>query len=439
MIPIFEAPNALSEGKTALLGEKIATCLQKPPYPIAFLIGNGCKGKLAAEAAKRVPQAVLYGENQPNSLSDFRAEEQVVLDGLDEWSEAVVVANRARGKRISVHIPCGMDDLGVSGSAFSADETLVCRGLSYAHLLNDACDVCGELTVLEEGEGRLVAYLFTDQDFALPHRKRNTHKGNYGKIAVLGGSERFPSAPLFTASAALRCGAGLVTLYAPKAYATFYAAHADRGYTLDFIGKKEQPVFDLDAVSRIAQADVIVMGMGMGNNETTKQYVSYFLRSYQGTLVLDADALNVLADNLDLLQNHLPSLILTPHVGEYCRLSQRKEVLPQEVKEFAARYGVTLAVKSCSSVISDGNEIWIANSGTPALARGGSGDSLAGIVAAFAAVAPALTATSAACHLFGRAGEESERVAGNALSPSPLETIDCIPRCLSAFTKRNTY
>ena len=373
------------------------------------------------------------------------------------------------------------------------------------------------------------AKIFTAEDFKIEKRPRESNKGDYGKVRIVAGSGEMPGAALLScaaAKAALRSGAGLVTLCAPESMKAAYQARALE-YTLRFIPDRGgKIVFSEEAASAIADgADAIAMGMGLGNNAEINKFIRYFFqmtndkgqgtnqitnynltaepslraerseawqsrpynkkipRQYEGagvladgaaeqqtstptftphstlhtphsdntsqssilnsqfpTIVLDADALNALSADMGILREpRNAKVILTPHAAEFCRLWNGKNSRQWTVdsgqlkdadnqlptfnfqlstfilktnpiyyaKAFAAEFDVVLVLKGADTVITDGKGIIINTAGTPALAKGGSGDLLSGVAAAFACRYPPLTAAAYACYILGTAAEKA--------------------------------
>ena len=187
--------------------------------------------------------------------------------------------------------------------------------------------------------------------------------------------------------------------------------------TLFFLPEKDGFIrFDKQKLSEImAFADVIAIGPGMGNNPFLPEIIGFLCKNYAKTLILDADALNAVAKNPSVTSGHVCRLILTPHVGEFARLAP--EIKPFDVKKikaFARRTDCVLALKSACTIITDGRSVFFNPSGTPALAKGGSGDVLCGVIAALAAVNDPLDAAVKGCYRFGTAAEKAVSIADEA-------------------------
>lgn len=429
---------------------------------IAFLCGggnNGSDGLACALKLKDKKVTVFYGGNpnpinaklleqvklihETHPLYKYNGEGAVVVDcllgtGLNrplsgDFAQAVRIASYSKAKKVAVDVPSGIDDAGTSlGDTFSADVTLVMGAVKTSDVLGDALDFTGKIIACDIGLcPKKPATVITKSDVALEKRKRNSHKGNYGKVKIIGGSAKYVGAPLFASASCCMSGAGLTTMVVPSSQRIVYSQSAFDGMTLDFLPDDGDGNFvysEVDAQRIMQNADVIVIGPGMGNTDATSKYVEYFITRFDGKLVIDADGLNVLAKNLNVLKTpRLSQIILTPHVGEFRRLCPKYTGDMEDVKEFAKEYGVTLTVKSATSIISDGNEIFINVTGTPAMSKGGSGDVLSGVVGAFFAVNTPIKAITLASYYFGLAGEIVEQNEGNQLSITPMDIISALP------------
>ena len=246
----------------------------------------------------------------------------------------------------------------------------------------------------------------------LLQRSVNSHKGDFGHIFVLAGSGRFSGAVVLCAAAAMRSGAGLVTLGIPKSLnqsiikikpkeVMTLPLPETKAITLSMGGYKKIKQF-------IKDIDVLVVGPGLTQNKSTQSLVRKVIAQTDKPTVIDADALNALAGHLDLLY----AKILTPHPGEMAKLlgisakkvqSNRKGI----AKKFAKDYKVTVVLKGHNTAIADykGN-LYINKTGNPGMATAGSGDVLTGIIAAFLGQGlDAFSATKYAVYLHGLAGD----------------------------------
>ena len=220
-------------------------------------------------------------------------------------------------------------------------------------------------------------------------RKPDTYKGDYGHILIIGGSPGLSGAVCLCARAALRSGAGLVTVGVPKSLNSIFEIKLTEAMSLplaDKAGALSQEAFS-NIKDFLKKADLIVLGPGAGLGASTKRLIVKIIKEIDKPMVVDADALTALASDLEtLLKRKTKTLILTPHLGEFSRLvkldvgkikKKRKEL----VKKFALRYNLTLVLKGNRTLISDGRRTFENNTGNPGMATAGSGDVLSGIIA----------------------------------------------------------
>ena len=220
-------------------------------------------------------------------------------------------------------------------------------------------------------------------------RKPDTHKGDYGHILIIGGSLGLSGAVCLCARAALRSGAGLVTVGVPKSLNSIFEIKLTEVMSLplaDKGGALSQEAFS-NIRSFLKKADLIVLGPGAGLRDSTKRLIIKIIKEIDKPMVVDADALTALASNPEtLLKRKTKTLILTPHLGEFSRLvkldvSKIKKKRKELVKKFALRYNLTLVLKGNRTLVSDGHRTFENNTGNPGMATAGAGDVLTGIIA----------------------------------------------------------
>lgn len=215
----------------------------------------------------------------------------------------------------------------------------------------------------------------------LPRRRRNAHKGDFGRLFILAGSRNYTGAPVLCANAAVRSGAGLVTLAVPEGVWPIVAAKCCN----------EAMVWplpdDYDTVLNKASAcDAVVIGPGLGQSGQTEQLVVALLRDLKCPVILDADGLNILAKHIDILDGREGLTVLTPHEGEFARLSGcGLPIIDRAASacDFSVTHGCVLVLKGYRTVTAypDGTCV-INTTGNPGMAQGGSGDALAGMLGA---------------------------------------------------------
>lgn len=314
-----------------------------------------------------------------------------VVEGV--YKEAINRINQEARYVISADLPSGISaDTGeILGVAVVADVTVSFSGGKIGYFLSDAVDYVGDIVYVDTGiiGENCVATLV--EEVTIPKRLKNTHKGSYGKVTIISGCPKYVGAGLLaerSTRASLRAGAGLVKLCVPYSMREVYAKRV-LNETLDFLPDDDGwLIFDkakLDEI--IANSDVIAIGMGLGNTEEVSKIVQYLIENAP-CLILDADALNAISNCVDVLKKGR-RVVITPHLGEFSRLLGKPKNDIQAITDavnFATSYGVTVHLKGATSItVYEDGETYVTAHGTPALAKGGSGDVLSGIVASFIA------------------------------------------------------
>ena len=278
-------------------------------------------------------------------------------------------------------------------------------------------------------------------DSQLPCRPRSAHKGDFGKIFILAGSEGYTGAPVLAARAALRTGAGLVYLGVPRDIYPIVAVKCDEAMPFPL------PEDCSAVLERARGCDVALIGPGLGRSPGAEQLVLSLLAELDMPVVLDADGINALAGHIDVLDRRSAPTVLTPHEGEFSRLTGCALPIRDRLsaaRDFARDHGCILVLKGQGTVTAapDGSA-WINASGNPGMAKGGSGDVLAGMIAALLGQkhlrqerdnTPELV-TAAVC-FHGLAGDLCARKFGEyAMLPSDL--IDTLPEILRKWTEES--
>jgi hydroxyethylthiazole kinase-like uncharacterized protein yjeF len=333
---------------------------------------------------------------------------------------------------VSVDVP--------SGGAVRAKHTVTFTALKPSLVLSPECELAGRVHVvpigtppeLFEGDPRIQLSLSQPADFAALFRPRvaDSNKGLYGHVLVIAGGRGKTGAAAMAGVAALRSGAGLCTVASAASAISTIASYAPEIMT--------EPLAETDAGSIAMRAPndpalaaitekktVIAIGPGMGQHPETVQFIRRFVQESKTPMVVDADALNALAGQK---MQYAGPRIFTPHPGEMSRLTGKTiaEIQKDRIasaREFATSQGIYLVLKGNRSVIAfpDG-PVWINPTGSPAMATGGTGDVLTGLIAGLVAQFPNQleTALLAAVYLHGRAGE----LGAEQLGEKPLIATD---------------
>lgn len=353
------------------------------------------------------------------------------LSGLA--ARAASIAGHGGGFVVAVDIPSGLDggQGAIPGSHVVASLTVTFGHPKLAHVVLPAAGVCGRIVVAdigllplsrEEGQGP-EAVCAADIAPLFPHRVAEAHKGSFGRVRVVGGSDGMAGAPALAARAAFRSGAGLVTVAAPSNVRSIVHTLVPEATTAPIEGD-------------FGPADALAVGPGLGTSEAARGVLGRALASPL-PLVVDADGLNLMAGNPEGFAGRDAATVLTPHPGEAGRLlgidaprvnSDRASV----ARELASRSGSVVVLKGFRSVVArPEGETAIVLAGNPGMATGGAGDVLTGLVGAFLARGfSAWDAARAAAWLHGTAGDLArEDVGEEALIAGDL--VESLP---GAFT-----
>ena len=420
-----------------------------------FLVGS--RERMTADTRAMEERLLAAGgrvepfDRENGGLESLCAQAGVIVDALfgvglsrplqGDALAAVELMNGSGVPVVSADIPSGVSaDTGcVLGDGVKAACTVTFSKPKPGHFVEPGCVYTGELRVadigipedLVKGSGCGV-YAVERGDLRLPKRPRLCHKGDFGKLLIVGGSIPYTGAPAMAAMAAVRGGAGLVYLGVPSDI-----------YEIEAIKNREAMVFPLAAgekgrVSRRAWdsigerlrvCDVCVIGPGMGRGEDVRAIAELVLQNSGIPVVADADALWAIAQDLTMLDRAKATVVLTPHEGEFQRLLGHPVTdRLTEARRFAADHGCVVVLKGHRTICAfpDG-KAYIIDAGNPGMAKGGSGDVLAGLMGAMLCQLPARRAVVTACWLHARAGDlAAQRFGEYAMHAGDL--LESLPR-----------
>lgn len=348
---------------------------------------------------------------------------------MNECAAPVVAADIASG----VEAGTGR----VLGCAVKADKTVTFTFKKIGQAVGTGALLSGEVEVLDIGiPAELVKKLTctaqtVEQDFAaaaLPARKPDGHKGDFGRLLVAGGAVGYTGAPYLAAAAAVRSGCGLVFLGVPQSIWTVEAVKCvsampfplpDRNGMLS--DKALQAVLE-----RLKGCDVLALGPGLGRSPQVTRLVCALLEGTEKPVVLDADGINALEGHIDVLDRRRGRVtILTPHDGEFTRIGGGLSGgdRAQAARDFAAEHGCILVLKGHRTIMAtpEGN-VLVNTTGSSGLAKGGSGDVLTGLIASLLAQGAApVQAAAGGVWLHGRAGDlAAKRLTAYGMTPSDV-------------------
>jgi len=271
-----------------------------------------------------------------------------------------------------------------------------------------------------------------------PKRRKWAHKGDFGYVLIVAGSERYTGSPIFNGLSALRAGADLVTIVGHKRAMDIAASFLPDLITYPLDGE-----LSLKHVPKILELaknfDALIIGGGLKRAPKTYKAIQKIIKKINLPIVIDAEAIRAVAEDKIVLKNK--KAILTPHSEEFRILTgekveedinQRKE----KVKRWAKKLGVVILLKGHIDVISDGEKIFLNKTGSPFMTKGGFGDTLAGICGALLArgFSP-LEAARAAAFINGKAGELAAKKFGEGVLASDIfSLIEKIPKIITPRT-----
>ncbi len=361
-----------------------------------------------------IPVHVIDREERLIELYELLKENEIVVDalfgtGLSKplegfYADVVDLINRSNRTVVSVDIPSGLSaDTGKEiGKHVVADYTVTFAFPKIAHVFPPACESCGKVFVVDisipEDVPFLIGperYLLTADEvlFTFPPREIMAHKYTFGHVAVIGGSTGKTGAPSMAAEAVLRTGGGLSTVIVPSSLNAIFETKLTEVMSIPVKddGKGYFGIEELDTVLETVEKgkfSAVVFGMGLGNNPDTYEFAREFIKQCNLPMVIDADGINALSESPEILKIKETPVVITPHVGEFSRLSgkTKEEILSapyDTAAEFAEHFGVTVVLKSGRTVVATkSGKVYVNVIGNPGMATAGTGDVLAGVVGA---------------------------------------------------------
>lgn len=383
-------------------------------------------------------QVLTFSQEAIPTIRSFLSEGAVIIDALlgtgvnGKVEEPILsVLNFFRGMRqivVALDVPSGLscDTGSVLTAPIKCEATLAIQLPKVCHYVTPASPFCGKVTVIDIGmypkvlDNQGIRYhVMTDDLVREWHRPReqDVHKGTYGHTLLAGGSKGKGGAIALSANAATEIGAGLCTAFIPGSVACSFHRTTLENMSIPY-GNSNVPYLNETSaevfISYLKDKSVVGIGPGLGNNNDTFQFLRNVLPEIKQPLVLDADALNLLAEYPELWEQ-IPvatPVILTPHPGEMSRLSgiSTEEIQQNRIEkalEFATQRNIYLILKGAGTIVAaPTGEVYISANGNPGMATGGSGDALVGVVAGLISQGyPILQATAMGVYLHAAAGD----------------------------------
>ena len=433
------------------LGGRVLVCIGKG--------NNGEDGRIVADVLSRkhgFSVATLTVSNGIFKIFDKKFD--IIVDcifgtGLNrevegKYKTAIEKINASGAYVVSCDIPSGLnsDNGKPMGIAVKANLTVAIQEFKLGHFLGDGIDYCGEVVAKDIGISiwgeDFVKRLNSDSVARFfEARKRNVHKGDFGKCAIIGGSKQYSGGVLLSKNAlcAFKSGMGYVNLVVPESLHCGYIGQVPECLLTPLKDVDGQMIVDEKVLSSLLAYDSIAVGMGMGVSEGVYEIVKYFLDNYEGKLLIDADGLNSLASfGVDLLKNKKCKVVITPHIGEFSRLAgeDKDNIVANPIesaRKFAEEFDVTVVLKNAVSIITDGENTFINTTGCAGLAKAGSGDVLSGFISGMISKSDDLVeSAAAACYLFGSAGEIAT-LEQTEFTVTASDVINAIPKAIKAL------
>lgn len=358
--------------------------------------------------------------------------------------EVISDINSSKAEVYCIDIPSGMDcDTGsLSDCVVKANHTITFTTLKPCHVIYPAKQSCGTVAVKNVGIDEDICQslcsmevIETDKAMSnLPSRFANSNKGSYGRLLTICGSKNMPGACVLSANAAMRCGTGLVQCALPECILPVASSKLTEAIFLP-LDYNDDGCIKTTANIILQKANrptACLIGCGLGLDEDIKNIVADIILSFDGPIILDADGINAIVENKNILKEKSGKIILTPHPGEMARLCN---TTPEEIQskrlgyatDFAKSYGVVMVLKGANTIVTDGDHTYINTTGNAGMAKAGSGDVLSGMIGGFLAqgLSP-INAAVSAVHLHGLAGDYvAKRFSRIAMQPSDMINMMC--------------
>lgn len=429
-------------------GFAIARLLHLKGYGVrAVFVGK--ESSRSEETCVQMEIAARYGVDIRTTLE--KDEYSVIIDAVfgiglardieGRYREVLESMNAMEGYKVAVDIPSGVHaSTGrVMGIAFRADLTVTFAFEKLGCAFYPGSEYAGEICVEDIGippsalGGEMSAFTYERGDLPeiLPPRRTDSNKGTYGRVLMIAGSKGMAGAAYLSARAAYAVGAGLVQIYTDEANRIVLQQLLPEAIITTYES------YDRETVERLlGWADVVGIGPGIGTDRTAEQLLLAALRA-DVPCVVDADGLNLLAKSMDLLSGREQGTVLTPHMKEMSRLAGTeigaiKEDRMAFLEAFMSQYPVTCVLKDARTVVAEkAHPFYVNKTGNSAMAKGGSGDVLCGMITGLLAQGQTpFEAAAAGVYLHGLSGDDAREKKG-AYSVLASDILDAIGNVIS--------
>lgn len=324
--------------------------------------------------------------------------------------------NNSNAFILSIDMPSGLFSTKIPApqdAVIKANYTLTFQSPKLVFYLPKTAEFVGDMQVLDIGLDRdylqsapAQAFLVDKEEAVKLYipRKTFSHKGDYGHSLIIGGSYGKIGSVFLTASAALRTGAGLVSIYSPECGYEILQGLLPEAMVITDEGEKELIKIEYDI-----EPDVVCLGMGAGTSQNTAAAFEELLKRQKNPVVIDADGLNIISKNKELLELLPPESVITPHPRELERLIGKwKNDFDKikKAKKISLKYKIIIVMKDAHTLIVSGEELFVNNTGNPGMATAGAGDVLAGVITGLISQKyKPLQAAVLGTYLHGKAGD----------------------------------
>ena len=338
----------------------------------------------------------------------------------ERYKDVINDINKFEGLVISIDINSGLDaDTGLARVAVKSDITIAIEFYKPGHFLNQAKDYISKLKFVDIGIDKVKdGYFFIEKEDikeVFNERYNFSNKRTFGYVGLIGGSLEYSGAIrlAYMANVASSSGAGLVKVFTPKRIVDIVAKNILEEVICPLSSDDSSLIFNEKEFSDgIKNLDTIAFGMGIKKTEETSKALKYLIQNFEGNLIIDADGLNIIAEDLSILNSKKAKVVLTPHLLEFSRLIKKDidDILlnaPELARQFASNYDVIVLLKGPSTIIANSKDVFFVNRGTSGMAAAGRGDVLFGVISSVASYykEDLTKALCAACYLNGVAGE----------------------------------
>lgn len=436
-------------------GFVIAQKLYEKGYKIRVILADGVpKTDIAREYFETLPKKIVYDYTKDEQICDgILKNADMAIDcvfgtgfhgSLPSRVSKLLSSANSVPARIAVDIPSGMNsDTGECDPfCFKPTRTLVIAALKKGMLVPQALETLGEFELLDIGITddcfkEYEAILLGDEmREILPKRGITAHKGSFGRLLNIAGSLCCSGAAVMSTRAALRSGTGLCTLAAPVSTVKALTGTLVENTFLPLPETESGSIGgDCKAIAEVLpKMTAVSVGCGLGNSENTRKITEFVIKHANCPIIIDADGINSIAENINVLKERTGDTVITPHPLEFSRISGLSvaEIQADRIsaaRRFALEYGVTVLLKGAYTVISDpkGNAA-VNTTGNGALSKGGSGDVLTGIIGAMSAQGiPAYDAAKAGAYCHGYAADLLVKTSSPACVVAS-DIIEVLPR-----------